>query len=327
MMTNTCHIVEEGINPSSDYFVIPALEEFGARIVRHDWQHLPSAKDLEGSFVIFVRYLPRNWRSLIKAARSSLAGVVYFMDDDLFDTQSSNGLPWRYRFKLARLATSQQGWLQRTNATVWVSTPWLQEKYRAWQPRLILPKPLAAPQPRPPGKAGPSSPRRVFYHGSASHTIEIQWLAPIMQSVLEQDSRIEFELTGTDKVRKIFRGIPRVTVHAPMKWPAYQVFQSQPGRHIGLAPLLDHPFNAARSYTKFFDITQTGAAGIYAQSGPWSHLVNDREHGLLVRMDPKAWINSILALADADAMRARIVTQAQSLVDSLHHRAPREEQM
>ena len=42
-------------------------------------------------------------------------------------------------------------------------------------------------------------------------------------------------------------------------------------------------------------------------------------------MDPKAWINAILALVDADALRNRIVTHAQTLSLDLQGPASRKE--
>ena len=64
-------------------------------------------------------------------------------------------------------------------------------------------------------------------------------------------------------------------------------------------------FNQARSYTKFFDITQAGAAGIYARSAIFAEVIEDGHNGLLVEMDPQQWIEAIQALvADEQGRRA-----------------------
>ena len=312
----SCYLVEERSNPSTDYFVLPAIRHSATRVIRCTWNNLPQPQDLYGATVIFVRYVPASWRRLITLVRPHLAGLIYFMDDDLFDYRSARGLGWRYRYKLAHLATWQQGWLRQMQAQLWVSTPWLEQKYSALQPHLKLPVQLGEhPQPRA-TLTETTDTRRVFYHGSASHLDEIRWLAPVMQSVLEQDPRVVFEIIGTAEVRKRYRGLPRVQVVAPMKWPAYQDFLMATGRHIGLAPMLGHPFNKARSYTKLFDITRAGAAGIYAEQGPWAHLIEDREHGLLTRMHPEAWAGAILTLAADDALRTRLSQNAHSRIQS-----------
>ena len=80
-----------------------------------------------------------------------------------------------------------------------------------------------------------------------------------------------------------------------MSWPAYKTFIQRPGRTIGLAPLLDTPFNAARAPTKFFDITAAGAVGIYADSPVYRRLVEHGKNGLLLPMDsPGGWVEAVL---------------------------------
>ncbi|WP_444677554.1 hypothetical protein [Halomonas sp. E19] len=131
--------------------------------------------------------------------------------------------------------------------------PYLQHKYADWHPRLAEPAPLPMPQ----------QPVRLFYHGSASHGDEIHWLRDVVAEVLAAEERLSFEIIGGDAVRRRYAGLPRVTVVHPMPWDAYQHFLAQPGRHIGLAPMVENRFNRARSYTKFFDITAAGAVGLY----------------------------------------------------------------
>jgi hypothetical protein len=70
--------------------------------------------------------------------------------------------------------------------------------------------------------------------------------------------------------------------------------------------MLNQVFNQSRSYTKFFDITQAGAVGIYANPGPWQHLIEHEQNGLLCAMAPQAWIEAILGLA-ADALQREVM--------------------
>jgi glycosyltransferase involved in cell wall biosynthesis len=102
-----------------------------------------------------------------------------------------------------------------------------------------------------------------------------------------------------------------------MKWPAYQIFLATQGRHIGLAPLLDTLYNQSRSYTKFFDITRTGAAGIYAAQEPYTTIVTDKKNGLLINRDADSWVNAILLLATDENLRNQITEQAQHTVKML----------
>ncbi len=296
MIALRTYIVEEGPNPSTDYFVLPALKYEPNPVIRCTWDQLPSAQDLAFSSVVFVRYVPAHWKTRIAQVRTSLVRLVYFMDDDLLDVQASAGLPWKYRYKLVMHATRHQRWLEQMQASLWVSTPWLKAKYASRNPALVAPKPIETPD----------CACRVFYHGSSSHRVEIEWLKPVIEQCINANPSISFEIIGDHAVNQLYRSIPRVTVVHPMKWPSYQTFLATPGRDIGLAPLLDQPFNQSRSYTKFFDITQAGAVGIYANPGPWRHLIEHEKNGLLCAMEPQVWIDAILGLA-ADALQREVM--------------------
>ena len=339
--TRVIYIVEQGPNPSTDYFLIPMLSGTTTSIIRCSWSSpLPSAQELAGATVIFVRYLPAGWKRLIKRTHHSLTELVYFMDDDLWDYRAAAGLSFKYRFKLARYATRHQHWLKALHATLWVSTTWLANKYAAQQPRLIMPAlPLAAPSLTAPSAASAiastSSPFSIatsvaagsttptahttdtapetltlFYHGSASHRADIAWLHPVIKAVLARNTRLQFEIIGDTRTRALYSNLQRCTVLSPMSWPAYQALIATPGRHIGLAPAVPHPFNQARSYTKFFDITLAGAVGIYAAQGPCQGVLKHQQHGLLIEMAPEAWVEAILLLADDPALRQTLYAQA-----------------
>lgn len=300
-------IVEEQVNPSTDYFLLSALSASGAKLIRCGFSDLPAPEQLDGALVVFVRYVPSAWARLIAASRERLSGLVFFMDDDVLDVRSSVGMPLRYRFKLARLAAWKLRWLQRYRATLWVSTRYLQQKYAAWQPRLLLPAPIAPEQDL----------CRVFYHGSASHGAEIEWLHSVMAKVLTEAPHISFEIIGGGEVYRRFRGLPRVTVVHPMKWPAYQAFLSMPGRDIGLAPLHDLPFNRARSYTKFFDITRCGAVGVYSPGSACAEVVTHNDDGLIVALDQAQWAAEILRLAGDASRRNTMVKRAAVTLEKL----------
>ena len=309
------YLVEERANPSTDYFVLPAISVRGQRVIRCGFADLPAAADMVGAAVVFVRYVPRPWIKLIESVRPHLRRLAYFMDDDVFDVRASVGMPWRYRFKLARLAARHSGWLRRQRAELWVSTPWLQQKYAAWRPRLVRPGPL------PP--AGETC--RVFYHGSASHDAEIRWLKPVMAAALQRDASLSFEIVGGADVYRLYRDLPRVSVIHPMKWPAYQAFLAMPGRHIGLAPLLDLPFNQARACTKFFDITRCGAVGIYSPGGACGEVVRHGSEGLVIPLEQTAWTEAILRLAGDSGLRQKLLLNAQSRQRELAHGEPGDE--
>ncbi len=303
------YLVEEQPNPSTDYYILPIVSHIGLRVVQCGFRDLPASAELDGAVVIFVRYVPASWAKLIEVMRPRLRALIFFMDDDVLDVQASVGMPWHYRLKLARLSAWKAGWLRRLKAELWVSVPYLQDKYASWHPRLVLPSPVAPL----------SDICRVFYHGSATHNAEIRWLRPVIEEVLHRNERVSFEIVGNREVFRLYRGLPRVTTIHPMKWPAYQHFLALQGRHIGLAPLLDSPFNRARSHTKFFDFTRCGAVGIYAPESACAKMVRHGVDGLVVALNKNAWVEAILALAGDESLRQSLLRSAEATSTGLEY--------
>jgi hypothetical protein len=306
------YVIEEQPNPSTDCFVVPAIAAGGGRVVRSGFRDLPATGELEGAVVVFVRYVPGGWAKLVQAARAQLGGLVFFMDDDVLDVRASTGTPWRYRLKLARLAAARFSWLRRQRAQFWVSTPHLLKKYARWDPRLVRPSPIA----------GAAEPVRVFYHATASHDAEKRWLRPVVEEVLRRDPRVFFEIVGGHAVERLYRGLVRVQVVHQMKWPAYQAFLDGQERHVGFAPQLNTPFNQARSYTKFFDITRCRAAGIYSSESACAEIVSHGVDGLIVDLKEDAWVKAVLGLTYDEPLRQRLVRNAEAkmaaLTDTAH---------
>lgn len=300
-------LVEEQSNPSTDCYVLPVLAASGYRVTRCGFTDVPSRQELGGASVLFVRYVPTGWAKRVAETRRQLHDLVFFMDDDVLDVRASADMSWHYRLKLARLAAGRIQWLRRQEAALWVSTPYLQQKYADWAPRLVLPVPTSAA----------SDMRRVFYHGTASHDAEKRWLRPIVEEILHKDERLVFEIVGGQAIDRLYRGLSRVNVVHQMKWPAYQAFLSMPGRHVGLAPLLRSPFNRARSYTKFFDITRCGAAGIYSNYGACADIVSHGTDGLVVGPRQDAWASAILHLIRDEPYRETLVRNAHARLATL----------
>src|SRR5678816_2282063 len=97
----------------------------------------------------------------------------------------------------------------------------------------------------------------------------------------------------------------------PTSWDNFRDHCAGKSFHIGLAPLLPHPFNAARGYTKFYDFVRCGSAGIYSNIDPYASFVRHEQDGLLVDADPDAWVDAIERLATDDALRQRIAEAAR----------------
>jgi hypothetical protein len=304
-------LVQEKANPSTDYYLMPRIRASGTPFRVLTGSEMPTVAELENACVIFVRYVPPGWVTLLQERRKHIARVIYFMDDDLFDISATQKMHWRYRWHLAKDATRYQIFLKKIKADIWVSNRHLQQKYSAWSPVWMDPLPLV------PATQTPAA-IRVFYHGSmVTHKPEIEWLFPVMKAVLEQDAHVRFEAVGDATVNRLLKQLPRTTILHSMSWQNYQSFCQDTKRDIGLAPLLPGKFNQARSYTKYFDITRCGAAGIYSRVEPFAGFVRDQVDGVLLDNDPERWITTILQLAVQRERREALYHHAVERVGQL----------
>lgn len=296
-------LLERGANPSSDYYVRPHIADDRQPIETRDAiQDAPHADDLRpGTRVVVVRYLSSAWAQALHAARGHLAGVAYFMDDDLLDPSTWAGLSREYRQKLARDCAAVHRHIQALADDYWVSTPALRAKYAWLSPRVL------------PARALPvatTPPITLFYHGTASHRDEQAWLRPIVAEALRENPPLHFEVVGDHEVNRLYRDLPRVSIVHPMSWPNYRAFCESRRRGIGLAPLLPGPFNAARSPLKFFDIARCGAPGVYSDVEPYRGFVADGRDGVLAPNEPQRWVQAIGELVRDSARREQLAAHA-----------------
>src|SRR5204862_2406024 len=79
---------------------------------------------------------------------------------------------------------------------------------------------------------------------------------------------------------------------------------------IGLAPLRDDLFHAAKCHNKFREYAATRIAGIYSKVSVYSSCVEHERTGLLVENRPGAWRAALIRLIEDGALRERIQTAA-----------------
>lgn len=297
-------VVEEGASPSGDYLLHPWLATLGVPVLHLDARRAPPADVLEaGDFVVIVRYLHPAWRRAIQRQRSALAGLAWFLDDDLADAAALAELPSAYATKVRSLAQRLVPWFVQMQAQWWVATEALALKYAAHRPQVLALAP-------PPGLVTrAAAPVRLAYHGSASHQRELAWLHPVLAEVLAARPQCHLEVIGDLSINRHYRDLPRTAVLHPMRWPSYLAYTQQARADLGLAPLLPGVFNAGRGAVKFFDYLRMGAVGVYAAAPPYQGFIRDGVDGVLLPMMPAVWVETLLALVD-DAPRRTALAQA-----------------
>ncbi len=305
---SNAYVLSEGNTASTDYFLLPYLESIGYTPELIDTRQAPSRllPHKEGSLVVLSRYFPPDWQDVLASWIKTGSRIVYFMDDDLFDPCVLRGLPWRYRWKIVRLAIIQKRRLKELCSEFWVSTPYLVQKYADLKPRLIQASPSRELI------HSSSSLVSICYHATASHRSEIHWLADVIRVVQLSSPNTHFEIFGDSVVKRHYRGIPRVSILHAMNWSQYLAWSGSVRRDIALAPLLQNGFNRARGPTKFLDYARMHAAGIYSAVPPYEGFIRHGVDGLLVDNDPDQWGEAILELVTEEVKRKRIAISARS---------------
>jgi len=250
------------------------------------------------AYVVIVRHASRAWLRVLQRHRGQLAGVALLLDDDIPGALGCPDLPLRYAVKTAYRYLRTRRLFASLCDAVWVSTPFLQDKYRAVAPRLLEPLYLGAPF------HAKSHAVTYFYHGTSSHRREVAFLVEVVRRVQSRLEHAHFEIIGGAGIRRLFRGIPRVRVQHPMTWPDFLAYTSSVHHAVGLAPLLDTHFNQARSHNKLYDITRCGAAGIYSDVPVYRSNVH-AGCGVICPNDADVWADEICRLlSDAEVRQA-----------------------
>lgn len=302
-------VLAPGDIPTVDYYLTPRLQGlYHRRIDARSFDATAASVLQKGAFVVIVRHASRRWLQAVRRVRDRLSGVAYLMDDDIPAAWRCRDIPLDYG-----LWTSGRYWAVRDRLAqvcdrVWVSTSVLQARH----PQAQLLPPLPYLTSRPPAPAGT---RRWGYHGTRIHERELRWLLPVVEVVQKSVPQAEFEVFGGPKVARWFAHVPRVRVLPPLTWPDYVQHALSSNLAVGVAPLLAGKFNAARSYTKAFDILRCGAAGVFSARTPYTALPQDA--AVLLPDETQAWAGAIIRLLRDDDARIERYQRMKAWADAL----------
>ncbi|MCH4564686.1 glycosyltransferase [Halomonas sp. EGI 63088] len=295
-------VLSDGARPTEDiYFlasVAPLLRFGGADVGRLDvrgWRWRIARWVLSrqlGAHLVLCRTLPMQALRWLERERGHFGRIVYLIDDDLDAAAADETLPLAYRARMARAAAQQSRLLALADEVVACSgqlADRLSERHgnvRVMTPPLISPLPELAHFER-----GPSAeqPWRIGFHGTRAHLADLVHIAPALKALQRERGDTELELMLGEHTPEALVDLPRVVCPSPLRWGRFRAYQARRRVHIGLAPLLDTPFNCGKSFIKFLDIAAMGGVGIYSRRPPYTEIVEDGMNGLLADDDPAEW--------------------------------------
>ena len=163
---------------------------------------------------------------------------------------------------------------------------------------------------KPPAEK-PSDPFVVGWFGTATHDEDLAIIKPaIVKLARKHAGRIVFKFWGY--LPKDLEGIPGVQLvrgsQPDLRLHARDLVNCR--IDLALAPLLDHPFNHAKSDLKWLEYSICQIPGIYSTISPYTASVTHGKTGWLLDNDPNAWYEAIERFMTDDNLRRSIATQA-----------------
>lgn len=152
---------------------------------------------------------------------------------------------------------------------------------------------------------------RIVWAGSNTHDADLEMIEPALDKLLKQYPQIDLHVFGVcpAKWKATWWGRVTETPWVPLEKFAPTLAEIRP--HIGLAPLVDHPFNKARSNLKWLEYTMVGAVTVASTIGPFpSRLAN----GIAYAARPESWVSTIEGLIEDEAVRRRMHEDSRQCV-------------
>jgi tetratricopeptide (TPR) repeat protein len=156
----------------------------------------------------------------------------------------------------------------------------------------------------------------IGWGGSLGHTDDLRWIAPVIQAVLEDYSNVSFAFMGNRRqYEEVFGSVSnRQSIYwEPGDLSDYNKFLD--GLDIGLAPLMNTPFNICRSDVKFIEYASRGVVPVLSDIEPYKkHAIHGVNAFLFEDLES---LRSILETLIKDAsLRQSVREKAYSYVKS-----------
>lgn len=318
-------LLSDGARPTEDiYFlesVVPFLRSAGHDAGRLDvrgWRWRVARWVLvrqPGANLVLCRTLPVPALRWLERYRKTFGRIVYLIDDDMAAASEDATLPAAYRARMATANALQPRLLALADEVVTCSgqlAERLRKRHanvRVMTPPLISSLPsLAHFEDRPSARF----PWRIGFYGTRAHLADLGQTAPALEAVqhARKDTWLELMLGG--HAPEALACLPRTHCPAPLAWNKFRAYQARQRVHIGLAPLLDTPFNRGKSFIKFLDIAAMGGVGVYANRYPFTEVVEHGVNGLLAGDEPGEWRRCIEWLLEHPNQARRMAAQAAS---------------
>lgn len=318
-------VLHKGANATLDYYLRARLAASG---LPYELRCIDSDRlgDVEpdGTFVIVCRYVRARQVAWLRRHRARLAGVAYFLDDDIAALLSCAETDLDYRAYLFRFACLPLPFLSPLLSHVWASTPVLGRSFGQDRrgPEVLPPSPRLEDH-LPFEEARREGRLKIVYHATNVHSLEHRFLIPVVEEFLRLRPGARFEVLAKGSNRGLWQRarIPaaQLTILPPMGWEDYHAHSRRTGADIALVPLIEGLANESRAGTKRIDCCRMGAASVMSDAAAYRP---GRAAGeMLIRNDPAIWLAAMLRLADDASARSAARMAVREAVRAMTTRA------
>jgi glycosyltransferase involved in cell wall biosynthesis len=245
-------------------------------------------------------------------ARRTGARLVYDLDDDLLNIPRTHP-----DAKVLRPRARTVRRMLEVADTVWVSTHGLAERLAAIRPdTVVLHNGLDERLWIPPAPSMQEHPVRILCMGTATHDDDFALIEPaLVRLKTEYDHRVSINILGVTTRNDLPPGLDRIGMSrsATRSYPGFVNWLRgvEPGWHIGLAPLLDTPFNRSKSSIKALDYAALGLAVLASDTPVYRGSIADGPAGRLVANTPEAWYAALTWLVRNRDERHAVASRAR----------------
>lgn len=279
-----------------------------------------------GSPSVFSRPAARDILAIIRDIKSAGGRVVVDLDDDVWAIGANH--PQRRAWRKDHTVSLAAALRLADRATV--STQPLAETVRRYNRDVRVVANAIDPTDFPEVVRPDDGIVRLGWAGSLTHVTDLR---PVLPALLELGRRpdVELHFYGYDPFHDYRQGRPTPGVRTHRGVPyVYHAWAALPDHYaaigtldIAIAPLLDNPFNWAKSAVKWLEHAMHGTAMVLADVYPYREAA---EHGVtaLLAATPADWRKYLTLLIERRDLRERIGARARAVVlarDTIGRRA------
>lgn len=266
---------------------------------------------LSPTLLVLSRYAGGQHSRAVALARSNGVRVVYHIDDNLFAIPRELGAAKYARYNDPKRLADLSAAIDASDF-VYASTDELARQLSERFPtkQIVAGNIYCSLSPLVVGASAKPGPVIIGYMGTSGHAHDLEMLVPALIDQLDQNRHLRFETFGTIKPPSaLARFGSRTSHHAALAdYDSFIRCLSSIGWHIGLAPIVNSPFNRCKADTKWVEYTAAGIPTIASDVPVYDSCCAD---GAGVQVRDHEWAGALAQIIASESKRAGLITAAQ----------------